>query len=141
MENKNSEKHSADFWKADKFIFGTIIILGYMVGWLITGFVGMTAEQAQLFAQGLATLGPVVGMIAASIWKFAKDELEDRKNLSQTITTLADKAPPVTVPIEDLTPKEYLDEPSNLVPPEGPADGSVDAPWFGEPATPSDAST
>lgn len=140
MENKNSEKHPTDFWKADKFIFGTIIILGYMVGWLITGFVGMTPEQAQLFAQGLATLGPVVGMIAASIWKFAKDELEDRKTLSQTITTLADKAPPSTVPFEDLTFKDGMNDPANSSQNETPADGSVDAPWFAEPDPRSDAS-
>lgn len=131
------EPNKTPFWQTDKFIFGIIIILGYMAGWIGTGFVAMTAEQAQLYAQGLATLGPVVGMIAASIWKFAKDELEERKNLSHTINTLADKAPPVTVPFENLTPKEYLDDaPSNL-PPEDVADGSVDAPWFDAP----DAST
>lgn len=115
-----------DSWvKSDKFVFGLIIILGYMVGWLATGIIIMSAEQAQLYSQGLATLGPVVGMIAASIWKFAKDELEDRKNLSHTINTLADKAPPVTVPIEELT---YGPVENNPV--EDVADGSVDAPWF-----------
>ena len=117
-----------DSWiKSDKFVFGLIIILGYMVGWLLTGAIVMTPEQAQLYSQGLATLGPVVGMIAASIWKFAKDELEERKNLSHTITTLADKAPPVTVPIEELT---Y--GPNENLPIESPADGSVDAPWFSD---------
>lgn len=118
-------KKTDSWFKSDKFIFGMIILLGYMVGWIMTGFLVLTPEQAQLFSQGLATLGPVVGLIAASIWKFGKDELEERKNLSHTINTLADKAPPVTVAVEDLT---YGTIENNPV--EGVADGSVDAPWF-----------
>ena len=118
-------KKTDSWFKSDKFIFGMIILLGYMIGWVMTGFIVLTPEQAQLFSQGLATLGPVVGLIAASIWKFGKDELEERKNLSHTINTLADKAPPVTVAVEDLT---Y--GPLETNPVEGVADGSVDAPWF-----------
>jgi hypothetical protein len=123
--SEETPRKTEDWFKSDKFIFGIVILLGYMIGWAMTGVLVLTPEQAQLFSQGLATLGPVVGLIAASIWKFGKDELEERKNLSHTINTLADKAPPVTVPIEELTYGPIETESAT-----SPVDGSVDAPWF-----------
>lgn len=118
-------KETSSWFKSDKFIFGIVILLGYMVGWLLTGFIYMSPEQAQLFSQGLATLGPVVGLIAAAIWKFGKDELEERQSLAQTNSVLADKIPPATVPKEELT---Y--GPIETIKIEEPIDGSIDAPWF-----------
>lgn len=120
METRKTEP----WYKTDKFLFGLIILLGYMIGWLLTGFIILTPEQAQLFSQGLATLGPVVGMIAASIWKFTKDELEERKSLSDTLTTLADK-PPVVV-----KPEELIDEPIDYKQTEESGGGNADAPWY-----------
>lgn len=122
METKKTEEK---WYKTDKFIFGMVILFGYIVGWLLTGFIIMTPEQAQLYSQGLATLGPVVGMIAASIWKFAKDELEERRSLSNVVTTLADKAPVAPKPEEPITHDPIDNQPS-----EEPTDGSADAPWF-----------
>jgi hypothetical protein len=119
------KKTDEDWWRNEKILFGLIIILGYVFGWILTGFLLLTPEQAQLYSQGMATLGPIVGVIAGAIWKFAKDELEERRNLAQTNSVLADKIPPATVPKEELT---Y--GPIETITIEGATDGSTDAPWY-----------
>lgn len=74
----------------ERFWFGAFIITGYFAtGWL-AGFFVTDKDQLAMFRDMLLTVGPILGMIAQSIWK------NDRQSNQQadTINALANRVPP-----------------------------------------------
>lgn len=90
---------------SDKAIFNIakislagVLFLGYYIIMACALFVGVPPGSENIILQGIAMIGPVIGAVASNM--FPKNE--DRTETDQaTISTLADKVPPPTVPFED----------------------------------------
>lgn len=81
----------------EKLILGFLIIGGYIAITAGLFFIPVPIANAQLIAQALATLGPLVGVIVYSAWpKGSETDKEAIKNLTEKVN-------PVTVPAENLT--------------------------------------
>ena len=97
-----------DLMNLSKVVLAGILFIGYYVIMVIALFIGVPAGSENIVLQGIAMIGPVIGAVASNM--FPKNEDRTRTD-SDTISTLADKVPPPTVPPENLsTPRETTDD-------------------------------
>lgn len=78
-------------WLSERMVFGILIIVGFeaaLATLIITG-PSLKPEIITLIAGGIGTLGAVVGLIGAAIWKTDKTDAK----AAETAAVLAAKAP------------------------------------------------
>lgn len=81
-----------------KIGLAAVLFIGYYIVMVMSLFIGVPPGSENIILQGIAMIGPVIGAVASNM--FPKNE--DRTETDQaTISTLADKVPPPTVPPED----------------------------------------
>ena len=88
----------------DKTILGGLLVGGYMLMGFLSFFIKIPAENVNIVLGIMSTLGPVIGVIAMAVWPRGTEA--DQK----TIQNLSEKVPPVTVPVEEITPKELIND-------------------------------
>lgn len=82
-----------------KVILAGILFIGYYLIIILAFFVGIPPEGANIVLQGIAVVGPIIGMVAANMFPKNEDRTADDQ---KTITTLVDKVPPVTTHSEEV---------------------------------------
>lgn len=82
-------------WLSERILFGLILILGYY-GLVIVGMYAPSKEALQLARDSLLVVGPIIGLIAASIWKTDKAERQAGDTLNSMAKSLeaTTQAPP-----------------------------------------------
>ena len=71
-------------WFSERILFGLLFIVGYLAIIVISMFLSMTPDQRSMAHDGLLVLGPIVGAIAAAIWRTDKTD----KQAAESITGL-----------------------------------------------------
>lgn len=100
--------NSKDIFNLCKIGLAGILFLGYYVLIGIAAINGVPTGGENIILQGIAMIGPVIGAVASNMFPKNEDRTEGDQ---QTISTLADKVPPPTVPASEVTPPEiYKDE-------------------------------
>lgn len=78
---------------SERLIFGLLIIVGYFLVGAFGGLSTLNEQQHGTIRDVMLTVGPILGMIAQSIWK--NDKVETQR--SDTINALANRSQPIPV--------------------------------------------
>lgn len=83
MTSKTAERMS------ERVLFGLLIIVGYFLIGGLGGLANLNDDQRSTIRDILLTVGPILGMIAQSIWK--TDRNDDKR--METLNVLANRVP------------------------------------------------
>jgi hypothetical protein len=91
-------------WLSERILFGTLIIVSYLAVCLVGSVGQLTPAGESVVHDAMLGLGPIVGLIAAAIWKSDKADKQNASTMASLASTVAAQTPSTSVTVEAVQP-------------------------------------
>lgn len=92
-------------WLSERILFGTLIIVSYLAVCIIGSMCNLTPAGESVVHDAMLGLGPIVGLIAAAIWKSDKADKQNASTMASLASTVAAQTPSTTVTVTQPLPQ------------------------------------
>lgn len=80
-------------WMSERILFGSLIILGYLIVCIVGSVAPLNTAGESVVHDAMLGLGPIVGLIAAAIWKSDKTDKQNAQTAATIATVVAQSNP------------------------------------------------